>query len=58
LESNEAVHQLFIDFKKAYYSVRREFLYNILVEFGIFMKLISIIKMRLNETCGRMRVGK
>jgi hypothetical protein len=38
-EYNEAVHQLFIDFKKAYDSVRREFLYNILIEFGIPMKL-------------------
>ena len=34
LEHNEAVHQLFIDFKKAYDSVRREALYNILIEFG------------------------
>ena len=32
---NEAVHQLFIDFRKAYDSVRREVLYNILIEFGI-----------------------
>ena len=32
-EYNEAVHQLFIDFKKAYNSVRREVLYNILIEF-------------------------
>jgi len=32
---NEAVNQLFIDFKKAYDSVRREALYNILIEFGI-----------------------
>jgi len=32
-EYNEAVHQLFIDFKKAYDSVRREVLYNILIEF-------------------------
>jgi hypothetical protein len=32
---NGARHQLFIDFKKAYDSVRREVLYNILIEFGI-----------------------
>jgi hypothetical protein len=31
----EAVHQLFIDFKKTYDSVRREVLYNIIIEFGI-----------------------
>jgi hypothetical protein len=34
-EYNEVVHQLFIDFKKAYDSVRREVLYNIFIEFGI-----------------------
>ena len=43
-EYNEAVHQLFIDFKKAYDSVRREVLYNILIEFGIPMKLEKLIK--------------
>ena len=35
LEYNEAVHQLFLDFKDTYNSVRREVLYNILTEFGI-----------------------
>jgi hypothetical protein len=35
----------FIDFKKAYDSVRREALYNILVEFGIPRKIVGIIKM-------------
>ena len=44
-EHNEAVHQLFIDFKKASDSVRREVLYNILIEFGIPKKLLRIIKM-------------
>ena len=33
-EYNEAVHQLFIHFKKAYDSVRREVLHNILMELG------------------------
>jgi hypothetical protein len=49
---------LFIDFKKAYDSVRREVLYNILIEFGIPMKLVRLIKMCLSETYSRVRVGK
>ena len=57
-EYNEAVHQLFIDFKKAYDSVRMEVLYNIPMEFGIPMKLIKLIKMCLNETYGRVWAGK
>ena len=58
MEYNEAVHQLFIDFKKAYDSVRREVLYKILIEFGVPKKLIRLMKMCLNETCSRVRVGK
>jgi hypothetical protein len=57
-EYNEAVGQLFIDFKQAYDSVRREVLYNILIEFGIPMKLVKLIKMCLSETYSRVRVGK
>src|SRR5215475_1726679 len=57
-EYNESVHQLFIDFKKAYDSVRREALYNILIEFGIPKKLVRLIKMCLTETYSRFRVGK
>jgi hypothetical protein len=49
-EYNETVHQLFIDFKKAYDSVRREVLYTILIEFGVPMKLVRLIKMCLNGT--------
>ena len=56
-EYNEAVHQLFVDFKKAYYSVRREVLYNILIGFGIPMKLVRLIKMCLAETCSRVQVS-
>jgi hypothetical protein len=49
-EYNETVHPLFIDFKKAYDSVKREVMYNILIEFGVPMKLVRMIKMYLNET--------
>jgi hypothetical protein len=44
LEYNETVHQLFIDVKNAYDSMRREVLYNILIEFGIPTKLVRLIK--------------
>jgi len=49
-EYSEEMHQLFVDFKKAYDSVRREVLYKILIEFCIPMKMIRLIKMCLNET--------
>jgi len=41
-----------------YDSVRKEVLYNILIEFGIPMKLIRLIKMCLNETYNIVQVGK
>jgi hypothetical protein len=52
------VHQLFIDFKKAYDSIKREVLYNILLEFGIPKKLDKLIKLCLNETYSKVRVGE
>jgi hypothetical protein len=48
-EYNETVHHLFIDFKNAYDSVKREVLYNIRIEFGVPGKLVRRIKMCLNE---------
>jgi hypothetical protein len=39
-----AIHQLYIDFKRAYDSVMREVLYSILIEFGIPVKLVRLIK--------------
>jgi hypothetical protein len=56
-EYNESVHQIFIDFKKANDSVRREVLHNILIEFGVPLKLVRLIKMCLNETCIKISIG-
>jgi hypothetical protein len=47
-----------MDIKKSYDSVRREVLYNILIVFGIPLKLVRLIKMCLNETNIKFRVGK
>jgi hypothetical protein len=57
-EYNGMVHQLFIDFKKTYDSVKREVLYNILLEFGIPKKLVRLLKMCLNEIYSKVCVGK
>jgi hypothetical protein len=57
-EYNETVHQLFINFKKAYDSVRRELLYNIPIEFGIPIRLVRLIKICLNETYIKVSIGK
>ncbi|KAJ4426173.1 hypothetical protein ANN_26982 [Periplaneta americana] len=57
-EYKGTVHQLFIDFRKAYDSVKREVLYDILIEFGIPKKLVRLIKMCLSETYSRVRIGQ
>jgi hypothetical protein len=47
-----------MDFKKAYDSVRREVLCNIIIEFGVPVKLVRLIKMWLNETYSKFHIGK
>jgi hypothetical protein len=51
-------HLLLTDFKKSYGSVQSEVLCNILLEFRIPKKLVRLIKMCLNETYMKVRVGK
>jgi hypothetical protein len=48
----------FIDFNKAYVSVRREVLYNILMEFAINTKLVRLIKMCLIEEYSIVPISK
>jgi hypothetical protein len=50
MEYSETVHQLFVDFKKAYDSVR--------IEFGVPMNLVRLIKICLNEMYSKVRIGK
>jgi hypothetical protein len=38
--------------------VRREVLYNILIEFGIPMKLVSLMEICLKETYSKVPIGK
>ena len=43
-EYNEEICQLFIDFEKAYDTIKRESLYDILIKFGVPKKLVRLIK--------------
>jgi hypothetical protein len=52
------VHELFVDFKKASDSDKREVLYNILLEVGIYKKLVRLIKICLNEMHSRVCEGQ
>jgi hypothetical protein len=52
------VHQLFIDSKKAYDPVRKEVLYNTIIESDIYMKHVRLIKICLNETYSGVWVGR
>jgi hypothetical protein len=57
-EYNGRSFQLFMDFKKAYDSIRRDVLYKILIESGTTMKLDGPIKMCLNGNYSNVCIGK
>jgi len=53
-EHNVEIHQIFVDFQKAYDSIRRDKLYTTMAYFGIPNKLITLTKAtmeKLNLLC-------
>jgi predicted transcriptional regulator len=55
---NGTVHQLTVEFKKAFDSFWRDVLYNMLAELGISVELIrSFCKMTLRHTLTHIRIG-
>jgi hypothetical protein len=54
---NKTAHQLFVEFKKAYDSVRRELLYNILIKSMLGGPLVTtawrVLRLRMEETPSR-----
>jgi sorting nexin-29 len=50
------LHSLFIDFKQAYDTVNRTYLFEALKEFGINNKLVNLIKMTLIYTNCRVKI--
>jgi hypothetical protein len=55
---NETIHELFLDFKKAHDSMRREVLHNILIEFRVPVKLVRMIVMCFSETYRKINIGQ
>ena len=51
------VCQLFIDFEKAYDSIKIKSLYDILIKFGVPKKLVRLIKVCLDGTQSKVRIG-
>ena len=56
-EYNKEVYQLFRGFEKTYDSIKRESLYDILIKFGVPKKLGRLIKICLDGTQSKVRIG-
>lgn len=56
-ESYKEVYILFTDFQKAYYSVNRDSLLNILRQFDLPQKLVSLIKARTLNMKIKIKIG-
>ncbi len=57
-EHGQVMHQLFEDFKKAYDFIKKSKMYQILVLLGVPKKLVGLIRVCLNGSRGRVRVGR
>lgn len=57
-EYDKNVHILLIDFKKTYVSIHRESLINVQKEFEMPQKLVNLIKMSIEHTDIKVKVGQ
>ena len=56
-EHNVEIHQIFVDFQKAYDSIRRDKLYAIMEHFGIPNKLIRLTKATMEDSTYHIKIG-
>ncbi|KAL1452545.1 hypothetical protein WDU94_006766 [Cyamophila willieti] len=55
-EYNKEVHALFIDFKKAYDCINRDYIWKTMREFGIPLKLIELCKICVKNSKAKVRI--
>jgi hypothetical protein len=56
-EHNVEIHQIFVDFQKAYDSIRRYKLYTIMAHFGIPDELIRLTKSTKENSTYHVKIG-
>jgi len=56
-EHNVEIHQIFVDFQKAYGSIRRDKLYAIMAYFGIPSKLIRLTQVTMENLSYHVKIG-
>lgn len=55
-EFNLPLHQLYIDFKQAFDTINRNYIFDAMAEFGIPRKLIALTKMTLMNTQNKVKI--
>jgi hypothetical protein len=51
------IHMLFIDFKEACESIRRDELYEVMLRMGIPVKITNLVRMFMDNTSAKAKVG-